>query len=254
MNTNETGAKNTMDTKTTNSYECLSGSVLKVIAAVTMFIDHFGASILIYEPWAFEPYFYFLGTPIGPYRLCRDIGRIAFPIFCFLLTEGFLHTSNRFRYARNLFIFALISEIPFSMMLGDLGNFQYQNTLFTLLLGYLAIWGMEHFRDRVILQILCALSSMWVAYFLHTDYDWRGILLILILYLFHDRRNTQVILAGISLLWEWKACFSMIYIRLYNGKRGFLKGKFGKYFFYCYYPLHMVLLIILRYFILGFAH
>lgn len=113
-----------MNSKSQKPYECLSGSVLKVIAAVAMLIDHFGASILIYDPQAFEPYFYFLGAPIGLYRLCRDLGRIAFPIFCFLLTEGFIHTSNRLRYARNLLIFALISEIPFSMMLNDLGIFR----------------------------------------------------------------------------------------------------------------------------------
>lgn len=240
-----------MNSKSQKPYECLSGSVLKVIAAVAMLIDHFGASILIYDPQAFEPYFYFLGAPIGLYRLCRDLGRIAFPIFCFLLTEGFIHTSNRLRYARNLLIFALISEIPFSMMLNDLGNFQKQNTLFTLLLGFLAIWGVEYFSCRPWAQVLCALAAMSAAYFLKTDYDWKGILLILIFYLFHYYRNTQVIVAGLALLWEWKACFALISIRMYNGERGFLRGKIGKYFFYLFYPLHLILLVVLRRLLLG---
>ena len=75
-----------MNTLSQNSYECLSGSVLKVIAAVSMLIDHFAVTILANDPEAFIPYFYFLDTPIGLYRLFRDFGRLAFPIFCFLMT------------------------------------------------------------------------------------------------------------------------------------------------------------------------
>ena len=241
-----------MSTKSINSFECLSGSVLKIIAAAAMFIDHFAAAGLIYEPWAFQPWFTFLGTPIGPYRLCRDIGRVAFPIFCFLLTEGFIHTSSRLRYARNLFLFALLSEIPFSIMFRDLGNFQMQNTLFTLLLGYMAIWGLEYFSRNTALQLLCALGAMWTAFLLKTDYDWKGILLILVFYYFHYYRNTQAAVAAAALIWEWKACFALISIRMYNQKRGFLKGKTGKYFFYLFYPLHMILIILIRYSIYGF--
>ena len=236
-----------MNTLSQNSYECLSGSVLKVIAAVSMLIDHFAVTILANDPEAFIPYFYFLDTPIGLYRLFRDFGRLAFPIFCFLMTEGFVHTKSRIRYARNLLFFALLSEIPFSIMMNDLGNFQKQNTLFTLLLGFLALWALERFAANVWLQILYVVSSMWAAYFFHTDYDWRGVLLILIFYLFRYYRNSQEILAGLSLYWEWKACFAMIPIRMYNGQRGFLKGKAGKYFFYFFYPLHLIFLIILRY-------
>ena len=95
-----------MNTLSQNSYECLSGSVLKVIAAVSMLIDHFAVTILANDPEAFIPYFYFLDTPIGLYRLFRDFGRLAFPIFCFLMTEGFVHTKSRIRYARNLLFFA----------------------------------------------------------------------------------------------------------------------------------------------------
>ena len=188
-----------MNTLSQNSYECLSGSVLKVIAAVSMLIDHFAVTILANDPEAFIPYFYFLDTPIGLYRLFRDFGRLAFPIFCFLMTEGFVHTKSRIRYARNLLFFALLSEIPFSIMMNDLGNFQKQNTLFTLLLGFFALWALERFAANVWLQILCVVSSMWAAYFFHTDYDWRGVLLILIFYLFRYYRNSQVILAGLSL-------------------------------------------------------
>ena len=150
-----------MNTLSQNSYECLSGSVLKVIAAVSMLIDHFAVTILANDPEAFIPYFYFLDTPIGLYRLFRDFGRLAFPIFCFLMTEGFVHTKSRIRYARNLLFFALLSEIPFSIMMNDLGNFQKQNTLFTLLLGFLALWALERFAANVWLQILCVVSSMW---------------------------------------------------------------------------------------------
>ena len=149
-----------MNIPSQNSYECLSGSVLKVIAAVSMLIDHFAATILAYDPQAFVPYFYFLDTPIGLYRLFRDFGRLAFPIFCFLLTEGFVHTKSRIRYARNLLFFALLSEIPFSIVMNDLGDFQKQNTLFTLLLGFLALWALERFVTNVWLQILCVVSAI----------------------------------------------------------------------------------------------
>ena len=91
-------------------FQVLSGSGLKLIAIITMLIDHTAAVLLSIYPPAMTPLFYIGDRGYSAYRLCRDIGRIAFPIFCFLLIEGFLHTRNRWRYGRNLFLFALISD------------------------------------------------------------------------------------------------------------------------------------------------
>ena len=120
-------------------FQILSGSSLKVLAMVIMLIDHTAAVLLsIWQP-ALDPLFYIGGRGYSAYRICRDIGRAAFPIFCFLLTEGFLHTRNRVRYGRNLFLFALISEIPWNFMFTDTWSYVKQNVFFTLFLGFLGM-------------------------------------------------------------------------------------------------------------------
>ena len=97
-------------------FQILSGSMLKVIACIAMLIDHTGAIVLSqYQP-ALTNLFYINGRGISAYRIVRDIGRCAFPIFCFLIVEGFLHTHDRRKYGRNLLLFALISEIPWNYM------------------------------------------------------------------------------------------------------------------------------------------
>ena len=118
-------------------YRILSGSTLKVIAVVTMLIDHIGAILLsMYQP-ALKTLFTLFGREYSVYLIFRDIGRVAFPIFCFLLLEGFLHTHDRFRYGMNLFIFSLISEIPWNLMFTNTLRYEKQNVFFTLFLGYL---------------------------------------------------------------------------------------------------------------------
>lgn len=141
----------------------LTGSSLKIIALIAMFIDHF-AAILVEgylvktRPQKFLTYDEFLlwtqdhrlyVTASNIYNVLRGIGRFGFPIFCFLLVEGFLHTRNVKKYIRNMFIFSLVSEIPF-----DLG-FQkewfypnYQNVFFTLLLGLCAIATIKYIGEK----------------------------------------------------------------------------------------------------------
>ena len=88
----------------------LSGSALKMLAMAIMLIDHTASFLLRHYPPAIAPWFQIGSTTYSLYRVMRDVGRAAFPIFCFLLVEGFLHTHNRFKYGRNLLIFACISE------------------------------------------------------------------------------------------------------------------------------------------------
>ena len=103
----------------TKNYQVLSGSALKVIAMFSMLIDHTAAYVLSRYQWAGTPFVVIGSHSLSVYRMMRIMGRIAFPIFCFLLVEGFIHTSNRIRYGRNLLIFALISEIPWNLVHAD---------------------------------------------------------------------------------------------------------------------------------------
>jgi len=223
-------------------YQILSGSTLKIIALITMFIDHFALTVLywgILEPnapiYTDTPYYRIYQI----YNICRKIGRVAFPLFCFLLVEGFIHTSNRKKYILRLAIFAIISEIPFNLAVNNqLIDPSTFNVFFTLLLGFLAIWGMEVLRDKPMFMLLPPIAAGFIAYFIQCDYDYRGIILIVILYVFRYTRVYQTVFGALSLYWEWPAMFAFIPIALYNGK----KGRNIKYFSYVFYPAHLLLL------------
>lgn len=228
-------------------FQILSGSALKIIAIITMFIDHLGAIILKEIPACTTSLSFIGGYSI--YRLSRDIGRVAFPIFCFLLVEGFIHTHNRFKYGRNLLLFALISEIPWNIWHGGLIH-PKQNVFFTLFFGYLAFCAIEHFHTDQKWQFLCLAALFFVTYHFNADYGWRGYVFLLIMYVFRFEKATQALVGSCWLYYEWKACFAFISINMYNGKRGFIKGKFGKYFFYAFYPVHILLLLTIKHFFL----
>lgn len=220
-----------------NNLRILNNTQLKIIACIAMVIDHAGYTLIWYSPrWG------------RYYQLFRDIGRCAFPIFCFLLVEGFLHTRSRKKYARNMLLFAIISELPFDLAFNINRSLWYsQNVFFTLLIGLLVIWGIEHFRGKVPLQALVWACGMLVAWQINCDYDWKGILLITVLYLFYRDRAALTVIGSLCLLWEWKAIFAFISINLYNGQRGNLRGKWTKYAFYVFYPAHLLILTWLRY-------
>lgn len=128
-------------------------------------------------------------TPTLYIVLCRDVGRAAFPIFCFLLVEGFLHTHNRFKYGRNLLIFACISEIPWNFAQnGTLLFPDKQNVFFTLFLGYAAFCLIERFKENASLQLISMLVLLAVSYFLKADYGYRGYVFLLIMYWLHQHK------------------------------------------------------------------
>lgn len=234
----------------------LSGSVLKWIALLTMLIDHIGAVFLekgvlsaysqqLPTAWSYETSLLLYQTD----RVLRQIGRISFPIFCFLLVEGFVHTSNRKKYALRLFLFACISEIPFDLCFNNhLVEFSYQNVMFTLLLGFLVLWAMDFARSRhTALALLPAALGIFLGCLLRADYNWKGIVLILLLYLFYTYPLEKTIVCCLALLWEPAACLAFIPLNLYNHQ----KGKSTKYFFYIFYPAHLLLLFLLRYLVFG---
>lgn len=227
----------------------LSGSTLKLIACFTMLIDHTGAAVvwtLLQQP-AIRRNVTEYNRILSTYNVMRQIGRLAFPIFCFLIVEGFFHTHDVRKYMKRLFLFALISEFPFDFALKTEWFFpRKQNVYFTLLIGLLVIFLMSQFRSRRIMQLTIFLAGMLFARGLMTDYSYKGVFLITILYIFHDDRLLQCFAGAASIAWETTAPPAFILCYLYNGKRGLRL----KYFFYLFYPVHLTILGILKWFVI----
>jgi len=244
----------------------ISGSTIKIIAIVSMFIDHIGAAVLgrfimhsgymeaaasansnAIMDWMSENLNLFF-----VYSVMRMIGRLGFPIFCFLLVEGFQRTRNVKKYAMRLGLFALISEIPFDLAFnGEILEFGYQNVFFTLFLGLMTMiafdwiakreWAANAGLDRAVKVIFSAaalVTGAGIAHFLRTDYAAKGVICIMVLYLFRKKRAAQIAAGCVAFLWEITAPLAFIPVAFYNGKRG-LKMK---YFFYAFYPGHLLLL------------
>lgn len=235
-----------------------SGSQLKWIAIVAMLLDHtakiifFQSSLTMAIPYAVEP------SPLIEFSqlmfpIFIMIGRLAFPVFCFLLVEGFIHTSNTKKYLIRLFLFALVSEIPYDLAFShQLIDLQNQNVFFTLLIGLLVIIALEKLRDHSIkngvLSVIVVGTGIFSAEWLQTDYGgWIGILLIVVLYLFRELLLLKCILGAMVLLQNsWFGLIAFIPIYFYNGTR----GKQWKYFFYWFYPVHLLILVGIQQFLI----
>ena len=236
-----------METKTQElipeRFRFISGSVLKVIACITMLIDHVGlhlyrkSGVMLIKKGLFK---------ISFYDFSQFVGRIAFPIYCFLLVEGFLHTRDRKKYGLNLFLFALISEIPWNLEHGGTMTYPSQNVFFTLFLGYLGMCAIAAFKDQVWKMAGCLIALLVLSEVLHCDYGSSGYGLILCLYMLHEVRIVQAVVASCFLTSRWRAGLAFIPILFYNGKRGFIKG-WWKYLFYAYYPVHIYIIYLFKY-------
>ena len=241
----------------------LTGSTLKMIAVISMFIDHLGAGVIsryitksgyldldFNNVSAVQQWMEQNATLFTVYTVMRMIGRIAFPIYCFLLVEGFQHTRNRRNDALRLFIFALASELPFDLLFNSKWlESGYQNVFFTLFFGVVAMMGISWLEERqdmgrvsktAGLLIVCA-ACMAAAEFLKTDYAAIGVMCIVLLYVFRFKKSYQIMAGCFAFLWELTAPLAFIPIGLYNGKRGWNI----KYFFYLFYPMHLLLLYLL---------
>jgi hypothetical protein len=214
---------------------------------VTMIIDHLGAAILlpVLNSGRLDAFDYSLAYTA--YTVFRLIGRIAFPIFCFLLVEGFYRTSNKRRYAMRLGIFAMISEIPFNLAISQqYFDMAYQNVFFTLLLGLLAIWLASIINNRW-LSAIPIIALAFAAEWLHTDYGLFGVILIGVLYINREHRLLQTLVGAALVLWEVTAPISFVLTYFYNG----LRGRYNAKWLYWIYPLHLLLFgLIARYFII----
>lgn len=224
----------------------LNGSHLKLIAIITMLFDHFA---LVFKAELSAPLFTLMGKGISPAFILNKLGRLAFPIFCFLLVEGFIHTRSRRNYAISLAAFALISEIPFNLMKsGQLFYLGSQNIYFTLLIGFAALCIMEK-CDNAILKTAFFVGAILLLPFLHVDYGVKGVLLIALIYLLREKTLYRAVFAYPLLSGGLAAWCAFVPISMYNGERGFIKGKALKYAFYVFYPLHIAVLLLLRQFL-----
>ena len=236
-----------------NKIKFINSNCLKIIAMILMLLDHLWATIVPGNQWM------------------TLVGRMAFPIFAFLLVEGFMHTSDYKKYLKRLFIFALISEIPFNLIYTGSWFFPFhQNVLFTLILGLLCINEIDKFkkdkkvkgRIKNIFKILLFLLFGLIGF---VDYGITGILTIIVFYLFRGFKfawigqlislillywvffKGQVFIVGnIEITLQSFGILSLIPIWLYNGKRG-KKSKVLQYGFYAFYPLHMLCLYLIYY-------
>ena len=226
-----------------DKFKILSGSMLKLIAIITMFIDHAALLLAPQIPFMSAPFIAIGSKEITIYFLMRKIGRLAFPIFCFLVTEGFAHTKNKKRYALRLLLFAIISEIPFNIMVSGLVfNLKYQNVFFTLFLGVLMLSVLDCVHKEFF-KIILLIGTGCIAILLKCDYGLLGVLLILLMHILKNHPAAQSVLAYPLLSGGAAAFAAFIPINMYNGDRGFIKSPAMKYAFYIFYPLHILILI-----------
>lgn len=228
-----------------NRFKIMSGSTLKVLACVAMFIDHFAKIYLIKFDWARMTLFSIFGRNFSVVQLMVMFGRFAFPIFAFLLVNGFLHTKDRKRYGLNLFIFALLSEIPFNLLFNNALTFPKQNVMFTLLLGYLALCCLDYFKGKPLISVFSIVLLYVMTRLIKADYGASGYLFILMLYGLRKEKAIQSLACSMLLSMKFMVFLSFIPINMYNGERGFIKTRFSKYCFYAFYPLHMLFIYLL---------
>lgn len=235
-----------------------SSMSLHIMAMVFMLCDHLWATVVPGNDWL------------------TCIGRLTFPIFAFLTVEGYFHTSNLKKYVQRLLVFAILSEIPFNLVMGSSWFYPiHQNVLWTFLL---AIW-LIHMNEKakkkggVIRRVLVGFVSVFLAYilgiFTFVDYYHAGILMVLVFYFFRGRKWWHYVgqllcmyyinveeLSGfayeIELFGETHyfvrqgfALLALIPIWLYRGNEGY-KSKALQYVYYGFYPVHLLILALIR--------
>lgn len=218
----------------------MTSAKLKYVAIITMLIDHIGAFIL-------EDVY---GISSTIYILSRSLGRIAFPIFAFLLVEGFKKTKNIKKYFINLLIFAFISEIPFDLVHnGTIFDPSHQNIFFTLLAGLIMLILIDRIRIKrenikIITEIFIVTLFSLLSMIFRFDYSFFAPLVFYSYYKFYDNKKMRFLGSELALYFEALSFvhISNILIYFYNGER----GRQNKYFFYLFYPLHLLIIYFLK--------
>lgn len=234
-----------------------SGQAIRLAAICAMLCDHILVTIAPEHSWL------------------TYIGRIAFPLFAFLVAEGFYHTTSRSAYFVRILLLAAISEIPFDLMRsGKLSDPETQNVLWTLALGLLTIIAVHYVKTRIdnvvatgAAAVAAATFTMYLADDLLTDYYGYGVLTVLLFYIMRDLRYEKLgQLFGLTLInvvWmngavvTWHinetalslplqsfALFSLFFIWKYNETRG-PDNTILRYMSYAFYPVHMLILALM---------
>lgn len=222
----------------------LSSTALSVFAAGCMVTDHFAAAFI---------------DDAKLYILMRSVGRMAFPIFLFLLTEGIKHTSSKPRYLARLAVFAVVSELPFDLLFYQTGFYpEHQNTLFTLTICAIMLMLLEKYREsphKAFLSLaMCAAATellradggalaVFLAVFICGSVYSRAAAL-LAFSVINNISSRNAALTGVY-IWNMAA---LLPIAAYDGRRGgeILPAKMRKWAFYVFYPLHLAALVIIR--------
>lgn len=211
---------------------------LKLIASVSMLADHICAIFFSYLPSSFI--------------LRLTIGRIAMPVYLFLLGEGFFHSRNRKRYGISLLITAVISEPVYDISLhGSIWNPQYQNVCFTLFTGFLmlCLLNMLTLKNRQILHLPVIAVFCVITYFLHFSYDYSAMIALAAIYYLHWHKSYIKgcsVCAAIAVFENTPGAFLAAFpLSFYNGKRRRI-NPFVKYLFYAFYPAHLLILYIIN--------
>ena len=232
------------------NFNGISRTTLKFIACITMLIDHM-CMVLIQ-------------THSG-YLVRITVGRIAFPVFAFLLVEGFFHTRSKRRYALSILVLALVSEVFFDLAkYGEVFTLKGQNTCFTLLLGLLMLiciskvpYGIgvggflvDFKLISLFAQLAIAAAFAAAAYYLRTDYRYWGIAVMAAFYFARGfgRPFASVLACAILAYNNPGALLALIPLLLYNDTRGIIPPA-GKYLFYAFFPVHFAVLVLIRYLI-----
>ena len=239
---------------------------LHVLAMAFMLLDHLWATILTGQQWM------------------TNVGRLAFPIFAFMIAEGYFRTKDIKKYMGRLFAFALISEIPFNLMTGGGWLYPYhQNVLWTFLIAIICMTGIDKIkvsRKNIVVKAILVILIVFLGWLVGTitlaDYYGFGVLTVLTFYAFHQKRwwdylaqvlilyyiNVELLgglffevnILGVTLevVQQGLALLALPIIWLYNGERGYHK-KWWQYFCYAFYPLHMIVLYLIFMFMFHFV-
>ncbi len=247
----------------------MSSFYLKLIALFFMIIDHIGVLLeniinIKYIQQNMEIPYYLQNV-----EYLRNLGRIAFPIYAFLISEGCYYTSNIKKYILRLLIFGFISQWPFYVITLSQSMFYDLNIFFTLSLACIVIYIYKAFPNRAIYSFLALifLIFLYTIQILHTDYDYKGVSLIYFLYIIREKNKDiyitkieqcTILLIFMCLLYPIYynvaylslflfSCISIPLIMYYNYER----GPRLKYIFYFMYPFHLIILALIQIYILA---
>jgi hypothetical protein len=237
----------------------LSSATLHIIAMTSMLIDHTMKTVIEGDSWILA------------------LGRLAFPIFAFMAAEGYFHTHNYGRYILRMFLFAILSEVPYDLMKSETFFDRYdQNVLWTFLLALLCIGVIDYVKSKgkkwayILTSIVVSLAGLLLGVLFMVDYSGVGVLMVLIFYFFHQRKWWCMLLQFLLLFFinvmalgafgpvfelsvfgheleiplQGFAMLALIPIWLYQGRQGYHSKPF-QYVCYAFYPVHMLILAVI---------